>query len=178
MPTRLSQYAIKSVSPAMPKFNLRPGLRKPVVLFISRRQVEAHDIAGVLDSLKIFSATREDTWLYRNQVSVVVDGYNEDPRELVNIPEVRRLLKSLVQEWRPWAFFVSLVDSSLSLLLLCYCGINFPRNGAAEIGSERLAQFLALGLQSMNEVFDKHGFAESELEAMTADFCESLELNF
>ena len=39
-------------------------------------------------SRKPLLATREDTWLYRGQRSLVVDGHNDDPRELVDIAEV------------------------------------------------------------------------------------------
>ena len=81
--------------PSSPRIDLRPGVTEPVVLMISRRQVEAFDIASVMVNLKPFLATREDAWLYRGQMALVVDGYNDDPRELVDIPEVRALLQEL-----------------------------------------------------------------------------------
>jgi hypothetical protein len=43
-----------------PRIDLRPGVTEPVILMISRRQVEACDIASVLTNLKPFMATRED----------------------------------------------------------------------------------------------------------------------
>ncbi len=67
-------------------------------------------MASVLDSLKVFTATREDAWLYRGQMSLVVDGYNHDPRELVDIPEVRHLLKRLAAQWPYWGFFLNPVN--------------------------------------------------------------------
>lgn len=70
-----------------PRIDLHPGVTEPVVLMISRRQVEAFDIASVMTNLKPFLATREDAWLYRGQMTLVVDGYNDDPREFVDIPE-------------------------------------------------------------------------------------------
>jgi len=82
-----------------PRIDLRPGVSEPVVLMISRREVEAADLASVLSRLKVFLATREDAWLYRGQMTLVVDGYNNDPRELVDIPEVRALLRRLEAEW-------------------------------------------------------------------------------
>lgn len=49
-----------------PRLDLRRGVIEPVMLVISRRQVETIDIASVLTELKPFLATREDAWLYRN----------------------------------------------------------------------------------------------------------------
>lgn len=92
------------MSPA-PRIDLRPGISKPVLLVISRRQVEEADIASVLSGLKPFLATREDAWLYRGQMVLSVDGYKDDPRELVDIAEVRALLCQLERQWpysRDW----------------------------------------------------------------------------
>ena len=82
-----------------PRIDLGPGVSEPVVLMISRREVEAADLASVLSRLRVFLATREDAWRYRGQMTLVVDGYNNDPRELVDIPEVRALLCGLEAEW-------------------------------------------------------------------------------
>jgi hypothetical protein len=74
---------------------MRPGVTEPVVLFISRDQVEEADLPSILSSLKVFLASREDAWHYRSQMSLAVDGYDDDPRELVDIPEVSDLLRRL-----------------------------------------------------------------------------------
>ena len=63
-----------------PRIDLRPGVSEPVVLMISRREVESADLDSVLSRLKVFLATREDAWRYRGQMTLVVDGYNNDPR--------------------------------------------------------------------------------------------------
>jgi len=81
-----------------PRIDLRPGIRDPVVLMISRRQVEEPDLASVLKGLRPFTATREDAWLYRGQMSLVVSGYEDDPREIVDIPQARLFLKNLARE--------------------------------------------------------------------------------
>jgi hypothetical protein len=46
--------------PQQLRLDLRPGASEPVVLMISRREVEEGDIASVLSRLKVFLATRED----------------------------------------------------------------------------------------------------------------------
>lgn len=161
--------------PTSPRFDLRPGVTEPVVLMISRRQVEAADIASVLTSLKPFLATREDAWLYRGQMSLVVDGYNDDPRELVDVPEVRAFLQALDQQWPYWAFFFNQVDDSIKLLGSCVCGALFPGGGAVEIDGDKLGDFLRWGFAGMNSIFDKHGFPEHELESISRGILEVIE---
>jgi hypothetical protein len=131
-----------------PRLDLRKGVTDPVVLMISRRQVEQQDLASVLDALKLFTATREDAWRYRGQMSLVVDGYNHDPRDLVDIPEVRSLLKRLGAEWPYWGFFFNQVDDSIKILGSCCCGVEFPGRGAAVIDPALLTGFLTRPLQA------------------------------
>jgi hypothetical protein len=158
-----------------PRIDLRPGVSKPVLLMISRRQVEEADIASVLFNLKPFLATREDAWLYRGQMVLSVDGYNEDPRELVDIPEVRSFLYELEQQWPYWAFFLNQVDDSIKLLTSCVCGTRFPGRGAVEIDAYKLGDFLNRAFAGMNTIFEKHGFPENELESMSRGLSEVIE---
>jgi hypothetical protein len=155
--------------------DLRPGVTEPAVLVISRREVESGDLASILSRLKVFRANREDTWRYRGQMTLVVDGYNDDPRELVDIPEVRQLLKRFEAAWPFWAFFFNQVDDSIKLLLSCAAGASFLGRGAVEMDAELVAEALARGFGGINLIFEEHGFPESELEAMSRGLLEVLE---
>ena len=158
-----------------PRLDLRPGVSEPVVLMISRREVEAADLASVVSRLKVFLATRDDAWRYRGQMTLVVDGYNNDPRELVDIPEVRTLLRGLEAEWPYWAYFFNQVDDSIKLLLSCVAGCRFLGRGAVEIDADLVASALARGFGGMNIVFDRFGFPEDELETMSNGLVEVLQ---
>ncbi len=158
-----------------PRVDLRPGVTEPVILMISRRQVESADIASVLTKLKPFLAAREDAWLYRGQMSLVVDGYNEDAREIVDIPEVRTFLQLLNEHWPYWAFFFNQVDDSIKLLGCCVCGANFPGNGVIEIDGAKLVDFLRRGFGGMNFIFEKFGFPEDESKTMGDGLLEVIE---
>ncbi len=150
-----------------PPSTYRKGVTDPVILLISRRQVEQQDLESVLAPLKVFTATREDAWLYKGQMSLVVDGYNDDSRELVDIPEVRRLIQRLADAWPYWGFFLNQVDDSIKIFAACCCGTRYPGQGAVVIDQASLVSLLTKGFDGMNELFDKHNFPESELEAMS-----------
>ena len=142
---------------------------------ISRRQVESNDMASVVNELKILLASREDCWLYRGQVSLVVDGYEDDPRELVDIPEVRAFLRDFTVQWPYWAFFFNQVDDSIILLGSCVCGKSYPGGGMVEMDVDKIKQFLLDGFEGINSLFDKHGFPETELESMSRGLIEVME---
>ena len=158
-----------------PRLDLRPGVTEPVVLLISRREVEAGDVASALSRLKVFVATREDAWRYRGQMALVVDGYNDDPRELVDIPEVRSLLQRLEVGWPFWAYFLNQVDDSIKLMLSCVVGTQFLGRSAVEVDPELVIKAMQRGFDGMNAMFDRHHFPESELEAMSLGLVEVLQ---
>lgn len=158
-----------------PRMDLRPGVQEPVVLLISRREVEQADLPSVLSRLKVFLATREDAWRYRGQMTLVVDGYNHDPRELVDIPEVRTLLRRLEAEWPYWAFFFNQVDDSIKLLLSCVAGSRYLGDGAVEMDADLVAAAMARAFGGMNSVFERFNFPEDELELMSRGFVEVLQ---
>ena len=161
--------------PRQPRIDLRPGVTEPVVLLISRREAEAGDLASVLSRLKPFLATREDAWRYRGQMTLVVDGYNNDPRELVDIPEVRTLLRGLESSWPHWAYFFNQVDDSIKLLLSCVAGSRFLGRGAVELDADLVAAALGRAFGGMNLIFDRFGFPEDELEKMSNGLVEVLQ---
>ena len=158
-----------------PRIDLRPGVTQPVVLLISRRHVAECDVASVVTGLKPLLATREDTWLYRCQMSLTVDGYNQDARALVDIPEVRTFLRAFEREWPYWAFFFNQVDDSIKILMSCVCGAAFPGDGAVEIDADKLGDFLLRGFAGMNALFEKHGFPEDELKIMSQGVVQVVE---
>lgn len=141
----------------------------------SRREVEACDALPAVDRLNALFGSREAIWRYRGQVSLAVDGYNDDTRELVDIPEVRALLREFDARWPYWAFFVNQVDDSIALLAACLCAERYLGRGQIEVDPEKLRTFLLRGFGAMNALFNDHGFPESELEVMSNGVTEVIE---
>ena len=78
-------------------------------------------------------------------------------------------------QWPYWPFFFNQVDDSIKILASCVCGADFPGGGAVEIDSDRLRDFLMRGFGGMNSLFDKHGFPEKELEAISHGVLEVIQ---
>ena len=142
---------------------------------ISRREVEANDIDSVVQRLEEQFCLPAVMWRYRGQMALVVDGYNDDPRELVDITAVRAFLRGLDARWPFWAFYFNAVDDSIKMLASCVAGCRFPGHGMVEIDPDRLRDFLMRGFAAMNGIFDEHGFPEEELESMSRSVIEVIE---
>lgn len=98
-----------------------------VVLVITRKEVESGSIGSVLERLHVLTDTRENTLLYRESLVFQVDGYDDDPRELAEIPEVRAYFHRLAVEWPHWLWFLVRGCGAIPLLLALLCEVRMVR---------------------------------------------------
>ncbi len=122
---------------------LRPAVTDPVILMFSRRQVETLDLAEPLQFLRRLTADRKTAVEFSGRISLLIDGYNDDPRELFEIPEVCAYIKCLDQEWRYWFFFLSQGNESIKLQESCLCDTIEVVPGVTSVDMEQLEQSLA-----------------------------------
>jgi hypothetical protein len=143
---------------------LRPGISEPVILMFSRRQVETCDIDEPLQFLRRLTADRKTALKFSGRISLVVDGYNDDPRELFEILEVRAYIKRLDQAWPYWFFFLSQADESVKLLESCLCDTIEVVPGVTSIDLDQLDQSLARHFAAMHRLREALGLPEELCE--------------
>jgi hypothetical protein len=132
--------------------HLRAGVSDPVFLVFSRRQVEACDIGEPLEFLRDLTANPRAALDYCGRISLVIDGYNDDPREIFEVPEVRAFVKKLDQQWSYWLFFLSQADESVKMLESCLCDTIEVVPGVASIDLDQMEIALARHFGAMNRL--------------------------
>jgi len=99
-----------------PKVDVIVGLR------ISHREINNHDTSRSLALLNGLTQEKNIAWLARGKLVLSVDGYDNDPRELFEIPEVRRFIQSLHAQWNYWFFFANEIYATLPVVCFCING--------------------------------------------------------
>lgn len=100
-----------------------------------RNQIESGDLSGFLDfvkSLGILAPEKAEANIVRQlqaKVGFFIDGYNEDPRELYQIPEVRNYIRQVQASWPYGLFFFGSHAGNLNLLILSHVDVNVERQG-------------------------------------------------
>ena len=122
---------------------LRPAVSQPIYFVISRQQVDTGDISESLEVLRHLAGTPEKAVAAQGCISLVVDGYDHDPRELFEITKVREYIKSLDDHWPYWLFFLSQADDSIKLLESCLCDVIEVVPGVTSIDTQQLELNLA-----------------------------------
>lgn len=123
-----------------------------LMLMGSREEVERGDHSQTLSSLN--TLLRQDNCRrFRQRVMFGISGYDDDPRELFEIPEVRRWVIGLDAEWPYWFFFLwPGRRSTLPLIAFCLCPYTVLPQGGKLIEPEALAAFQTRAFVAMNGI--------------------------
>ena len=150
---------------------LKPGL---VVIGIGRDDVESHDISHALGSLVALLTDPETVRRLQGKVAIVFEGYDDDPREVYEIPEVRRFCNTLDERFPYWFYFLTTIQQNLKVVTLCLVRVKVKRSGQIWVDTDDLQRFLLSRLSAMNTVFDRCGLGEKAKLARTEQVCEHL----
>ena len=104
---------------------------------VSRSDVENRDISTTLGTLSGLLDTDATVRRFRGRVNVSFDGFDDDPREIYEIPEIRRFCAELDARFPYWLYFLSMEDSSLKMMTFCLCRVEKQRAGASHAEQHR-----------------------------------------
>jgi len=123
---------------------------------IRRSEVEACDITSVAGTLDSFIPELCD--LYRNRVDFFVTDYDDDPREVWDIPEVRAFYGKLFRTYKGMFYWANTKSQMFGMLaLLTYP--TFRSGGGATITMENQQLFLAEGFVLLNDYCREKGLS-------------------
>jgi len=144
----------------MPRLDFRPAIQEPVYLVLSRQQVESGDTQEPMSFLQLIIASPDHALEFMGRVSLIVDGYNDDARELFEVPEVRRYVKVLDDQWANWFFFLSQADDSIKILESCLCDTIEVIPGVASIDLEQMERYLTRHFSALNRLCEALGIPD------------------
>jgi hypothetical protein len=98
-----------------------------VVLELSRREIETGNIASALERLMVMTDTKENALRFQECLLINVTGYDDDSRELAEVPEVRRFMGDLIQQWPHWMWFLARDSGAIPLLMSLICKVQITR---------------------------------------------------
>jgi nucleoside-diphosphate-sugar epimerase len=101
-------------------------------------------------------------------IDLAVHGYDDDPRGLSEIPEVRRYIQGLDADFPYWLYFLSKRRSSLMAILSCMVPVSRTPDGRLIPDHEGLGlHLMQRGFPAMNQVCSFVNCSEQEIERMT-----------
>src|ERR1019366_1470997 len=145
-----------------------------IVVVCDSASIAACDIAEVLSSLKSLSGDRSSAMSAEGAVTLVFNGYDDDPRELHSIPEVREWFAKLFEAWPYWSFFASRIDQTVPLVLTLLLPGETVAGEAGMAGWEfdpdALKPLLFEMFRHQNELIERLEIGEEVNERVSGDF--------
>jgi hypothetical protein len=134
---------------------------------ISRQQIESGDVSSVLSVLSEL-LYKEAAIHYREMVDVAVQGYDANPRELTELPEVRDFVKKLDEEFPYWCYFLSKRTAGLMFILSCLSTPYRSPEASDPAWRNSIAEYLTQrGLPAMNALCETVECSEPEIVRLT-----------
>ena len=128
---------------------------------VYRAEVEANDVSRTAAVLSRVLADRSAVQRYRGRVDLSFHGYSNDPRELYEIPEVRRFCEKLDEAFPYWFYFLSTERVMLRVVACCLCSVTKPMLGIVSFGPD-LIEFITHHFQALNWIFDNYSLDERD----------------
>ncbi len=145
-----------------------PKTIDPLVLVVSREEVEAMDISAALGVLKKLTESPETASEFVERVDISFHGYEHTQQELFEIPEVRNFVYQLDGEFPFWLYFLSKRHLGLQCLLFCFLPPFLTEVARSRIFPERINQLLTnRWFPAMNNICGYVGFSEKQIERLT-----------
>lgn len=98
-----------------------------LLLHITRNEIEECNWTSSLERLLVMCDTRENVLRYRESLVLNVLGFDDDPRELSEIPEVRQFFAKLANAWPHWIWFLHRDNNAIPLFMSLICEVKIHR---------------------------------------------------
>jgi hypothetical protein len=151
-------------------FDAKAHLGDFIILQFSRAEVERGLIGDALDRLRLISDDREKFCRFENSVVFIFEGYDQDPREVQEIPEVVKFFRTLTAQWPYWLHFIQRDiqeqdNLSLVLRLLNDCeivSVSADRCGTRYKDMNKVAESIDRLFEGMVTLYEFHDYEESK----------------
>jgi hypothetical protein len=100
---------------------METSLNKPtiVIMTLNRKHIERLDLKEVNQMMDVFR--KKGLRSFKGRVVLEVDGYEDDPREIFEIPEIKAFYRRVFQKYPHLIYFLSPVNGSDAWILACLC---------------------------------------------------------
>lgn len=152
----------------------QPERSSLVILLVSRESVEACSVGGAVKQLRLLSDDPALVRRFERSVHFLFEGYDHDPREIHQIPEIRCFFSALNAQWRHWGHFLNhdtgaltlaytlLVDAQPLLQVAGQVGVTIDLDAAEDLTRE--------WENSMRALHQHHGWTAGDSERAIAGF--------
>jgi hypothetical protein len=131
------------------------------------------DIRTVSEALNWLLESRQSVLAGRGKIALSFSGYDDDARDVWDIPEIRRYVAALDATFPYWFYFLDLRMSTLGVLGLCLCRV-MKVGAAVTPNMEDLRDFVNEHLAALYRLCEMFELGEATKTSITNEILEYL----
>ena len=142
---------------------------------IPKMDVLMEDYTNIETLIENIDSDREQLLEMRNSWEVFFLDYDDDPREIPDIPEVVNWIEQSVEAGIPWFYFMRAAQDSMGLVtfMLCCGSVHDPIHpGCFNLEKDRTLAFVKKNLENLQEFTEKYDIPDEVGYAATDDIME------
>jgi hypothetical protein len=163
-----------------PRARLSPAKQELLVIEFPRERIEADDTAQALEVLSAFTESRETAEWFEGRLTFFFSGWDDDPRETAEIPEIRAWFADLTGAFPYWFHFVEKEGDTFFHVLRLLCAGHIERIEQGMIGwrfddRKQLSAVVETLFGYMNGLYQKLGLPEEMGRRVTEEVGQLVE---
>jgi hypothetical protein len=154
---------------------LKEGGADSLSVLIDRGDVERANVAPTLAVLARLLRDRQTVERFRGRLDIGFAGYDEDPREVHEIEEIRNFLRILDRKFPFWFYFANLYSGTLVVILLSLCRYTRREDGIFIVDQTDQEMFFVEHGNAVTWLFQAYDLDEREYEPLAMQIKKYLE---
>ena len=145
---------------------------------IPKTDVLMEDLSNMNELIRVFTSDREKLLSVRNTWDVFFMGYDDDPREIPDIPEVVDWIEQSVEAGIPWFYFMSPKSPSsglLTFMICCGAGHDPKRPERYIFDRDKILPFIKKNLDNLATFAEEHNIPDDISCAATDEIMEFIQ---
>ncbi len=138
------------------------------LIAIDKSEIVSLETEPIESLFQRFESNKELLISLRGKVNFLIFGYDDDKRELFQIPEVRVWAKFIIPRVKYWAYFLDMDGEFNGMKTLHICGhkinnlnkMSDSQGHSIEVDVEETLEFMQNLFGWLNELCDKHGISD------------------
>ncbi|MHB8447828.1 MAG: hypothetical protein ACYC9P_07880 [Rudaea sp.] len=154
-----------------------------VFLEVTRKQIETMNVGSLVDRLMAMSDSRVHTLRLANKVSLSVSGWDFDPRELYEIPEVVHYFRRVADQWNYWLYFLDYEHDALGVFVRLMIDLDRQTHVSGQTlvamrNPEQAPRLMQRLFDGFNALAAMHAFDEETIVRLGKRYASVLALQF
>ena len=138
-----------------------------IPIVINRDDIESCNITPTLAILHRLLIDKTTILYFFERVDLGVNGYDDDRRELWDIPEVKIFIQKLDQRFPYWFYFLTKLGSGLKMVAFCCTNLIKLTDEQVWLEPASLKLFYNSHFIAVNELGGKIGMSDKKNEELT-----------